>query len=71
MKNERVEDLPIKYGEKNAKADEIISLVDTMRLDLAASRKVALDLLEERDRLLKLIDDLYKDFNRIFKGDKE
>ena len=71
MKNKTVEYLPMKYGEKNTNADEIHSLVDTMRLDLAVSRKLNLDLIKEKDRLIKLIEDLSKDFDRIFKGDKE
>ena len=66
-----IEDLPNTWKKKNTRADEIISLVNTMRLDLEVSRKLNLDLIKEKDRLLKLIDDLYKDFNRIFKGDKE
>jgi hypothetical protein len=66
-----VEDLPNTWKKKNARADEIILLVNTMRLDLEVSRKLNLDLIKEKDRLVKIIEDLAKDFDRIFKGDKE
>ena len=66
-----VEDLPNTWKKKNARADEIISLVNTMRLDLELSRKLNLDLIKEKDRLVKIIEDLSKDFDRIFKGGKE
>ena len=66
-----IEDLPNTWKKKNTRADEIISLVNTMRLDLEVSRKLNLDLIKEKDRLVKIIEDLSKDFDRIFKGGKE
>jgi len=60
----------MKHATEKINADEIHALVDNMSLDLAASRKVCLDLMREKDRLLKIMDDLKDDFDRILKGDK-